>query len=151
MIPERCVHNILASWPVGVLSTWGRNVIHSVPVVFVAIDDEIISPVDGKPKSGKELQRVVDLERDSRFTLLLQHYSENWEELWWLRLNGHGKVETLRDEQHREKVTSALRRKYSQYSSVDVLDDSVRVLRLKVEHTSAWAWAGLDWLTGQFS
>lgn len=150
MIARNTVRRIVASWPVGVLSTWGKDSIHSVPVVFVAVDDEIYSPIDGKPKSGTRLQRIVDLERDARFTLLLQHYADDWNELWWLRLTGVGTVDTLRGSPLRERVLEGLHEKYSQYASTGVLTDSEQVLRLKVEKTAAWAYQGLDWLEAEF-
>lgn len=150
MITPNSVRRILASWPVGVLSTWGEASIHSVPVVFVPVDDILFSPIDGKPKAGSRLQRIVDLERDPRFTLLLQHYADDWKELWWLRLTGVGTVDTLRESPLRGRVLESLQDKYSQYISTDVLTDSEQVLRLQIEKTAAWAYQGLDWLEAQF-
>jgi hypothetical protein len=34
--------------------------------VFVVIDDEIVAPIDRKPKTGRVLARVRNIERDAR-------------------------------------------------------------------------------------
>jgi len=68
-----------------------------VPIVYVVLGDELWSPIDGKPKSGRELARVGNLRRDPRATLLLQHYDADWQRLWWLRLECEAEVVTIAD------------------------------------------------------
>lgn len=153
MVSTTTVNNILAAWPVGVLSTYGKGSIHSVPIVFVVVGNEIFSPVDGKPKSGKTLQRVMDLKRDPRFTLLVQHYEDDWRNLWWLRCTGEASVISTEelDDSRLGRIVAALREKYVQYDETAVLDDSRQMLRLAVRDTRAWAFEGLDWLEREFS
>jgi len=153
MIPTRVAYRILASWPVGVLSTYGKQAIHSVPIVFVVVDNELFSPIDGKPKSGKTLQRVRDIRRDPRFTLLLQHYDEDWRKLWWLRCTGEASVIATDelDDAALGNVVAALHDKYEQYKETAILHDAGQLLRLSVNETKAWAFAGLDRLEREFS
>lgn len=45
-------------------------------------------PVDTvKPKRTTELQRVRNLAADPRCALLVDHYSADWGELWWVRVS----------------------------------------------------------------
>lgn len=151
MISTATTNRILASWPVGVLSTYGKHAIHSVPIVFAVVGDGVFSPIDGKPKSGRRLQRVRDIERDPRYTLLLQHYDDDWRQLWWLRITGEARVVTgaeLDDGVYRD-VIAALRNKYVQYQETAVLDESGQLLHLSANDRTAWAFAGLEWLEQQ--
>jgi len=54
-----------------VMSTAGEDSIHSVPVVFAVVGNEIVSPIDHKPKSFKTLDRVRNLVRDDRVFLFV--------------------------------------------------------------------------------
>ena len=66
-----------------------------VPVVFAMLDDRrIISAVDHKPKSTSRLRRLADIERDERVGLLWQHYEDDWDRLWWVRMDGVARVLT---------------------------------------------------------
>jgi len=151
-ISDRAVENILGTWPVGVLSTYGRESIHSVPIVFVPVDGDVYTPVDGKPKSGRRLQRIVDIERDPRFTLLLQNYSEDWTELWWLRLSGRaGIVADDEADGSTERVVACLRAKYVPYEQTTVLAGAGELIRLTLSAQTAWAWQGVDWLERRFT
>jgi PPOX class probable F420-dependent enzyme len=50
---------------------------------------DVLVPVDTiKPKRTTELQRVRNLGADPRCTLLVEHYSDDWAELWWVRVSG---------------------------------------------------------------
>lgn len=64
-----------------------------VPVVFALLPDRrVVIPVDTvKPKRSSRLQRVVNVEHDSRCVLLVEHYEEDWSQLWWVRLHATAK------------------------------------------------------------
>jgi PPOX class probable F420-dependent enzyme len=74
----------------GVLGTvHGRRGVDVVPVVFVVHQGTIVVPIDTvKAKSGRRLQRLVNLEGDPRCTVLVDRYAEDWSELWWVRAHG---------------------------------------------------------------
>ncbi|MFL6205891.1 MAG: pyridoxamine 5'-phosphate oxidase family protein [Acidimicrobiales bacterium] len=60
-----------------------------VPVVFVVLDDRIVIPIDTvKPKAGPRLQRLRNLLVDARAVLLVEHYDDDWSQLWWVRAHG---------------------------------------------------------------
>jgi PPOX class probable F420-dependent enzyme len=88
--------------------------VDTVPVCFVADRSTVAIPVDRvKPKSSTRLQRVANLERDPRASLLCDRWDgRDWSRLWWVRASlrlatgpagGTGHVESL------------LRAKYPQY------------------------------------
>jgi len=74
----------------GVLGTVHRDRgVDAVPVVFVVRDGRIVIPIDTvKAKSGVRLQRLVNLAADARCVLLVDHYDDNWSQLWWVRVHG---------------------------------------------------------------
>lgn len=152
MISTQAVHRILDTWPVGVLSTFGPDDIDSVPVVFARVGDRLYSPIDGKPKRGTELQRIRNLERDDRYTLLLQHYDDDWRGLWWLKIAGTATVRATSELDHDLLVdlSQRLASKYPQYQTVDMFAGG-RVLELAIQASNAWAFRGDDWLARQFS
>lgn len=65
--------------------------VDAVPVVFVVANHQIIIPVDTvKAKSGARLQRLANLGADDRGVLLVDHYADDWTQLWWVRVHGRG-------------------------------------------------------------
>lgn len=66
----------------------GRQGPHIVPITFAIRGDEVISAVDHKPKRTKRLQRLINIEAYAAVTLLVDHYSDDWEQLWWVRADG---------------------------------------------------------------
>jgi PPOX class probable F420-dependent enzyme len=83
---ERTGHGVLAT----VHAARGVDV---VPVVFALEGGRIVVPVDTlKPKRSTDLQRVKNLEADPRCVLLVEHYSEDWDELWWVRIHAAGSL-----------------------------------------------------------
>ena len=103
-----------ASAPVARLATVtpeGRP--HVVPIVF-ALDGEVIyTAVDGKPKSTARLQRLANIEANPRVSILVDHYADDWSQLWWVRADG---VATVAAEGPKcARGLTLLRAKYPQY------------------------------------
>jgi PPOX class probable F420-dependent enzyme len=65
---------------------------HLVPVVFAASGDTVWLAIDAKPKRTTQLQRLTNLRREPRCALLVDHYEEDWDRLWWVRADGLGEV-----------------------------------------------------------
>ncbi|MDZ7732342.1 MAG: TIGR03668 family PPOX class F420-dependent oxidoreductase [Acidimicrobiia bacterium] len=61
-------------------------------MTFALDGDELVTVVDHKPKSTARLQRLVNIERDARVTVLVDHYADDWEALWWVRLRGRARI-----------------------------------------------------------
>jgi len=66
---------------------------HCLPVCFAVKRLELVSALDYKPKSGRRLQRVRNLERDPRATLLFDAWSEDWSEVGWVMVRGGARLE----------------------------------------------------------
>lgn len=86
---------------------------HIVPVVFAADADRIVTPIDWKPKTGRRLQRLINIEENASVSLLVQHYDEDWDQLWWIRADGEATIH-----EHGalfEEGVTTLETKYLQY------------------------------------
>ena len=106
---------------------------HLVPVVFALDGSDVVTSVDGKPKTGKLLARIENIARDPRVTLLAHHYEEDWSKLSWVRVDGNASLEDGGESFAR--ALNCLRGRYPQYESVDLTGP---VIRISVENTTTW-------------
>jgi PPOX class probable F420-dependent enzyme len=86
---------------------------HLVPIVFAVDDDTLYSAVDQKPKRSRTLRRIENARARPDVTVLVDHYEEDWNGLWWIRLRGRARV--LDSGAERERALALLRDKYAQY------------------------------------
>lgn len=115
-----------ASARVATLATIGLDgAPHLVPCVFVLTGDTLYTPVDAKPKSTRDLQRLRDIARDPRVSILIHEWHEDWRRLWWVRLDGRARVLPPGDELDRAR--DLLLAKYAQYRRGDELDPVIAV------------------------
>src|SRR4051812_1328952 len=96
------------------LATTGEDGPHLVPVVFAVVGDTLYSAVDGKPKTTRDLKRLRNIAADSRVSLLVDHYDEDWSMLWWVRVDGRATVHEVTSAVGTAAV-DALAAKYPQY------------------------------------
>lgn len=112
---------------------------HVVPVVFaVAADaegghDVVYTAVDAKPKSTRRLRRLANIESNPRVSLLVDHYADDWTQLWWVRVDGVATVHA--DGEVMDFGYRLLRAKYPQYQTVS-LDGPV--IAVAVQRWSNW-------------
>ena len=106
---------------------------HAVPVVFALVENEIVSPIDHKPKSGKVMARMRNLRRDPRATLLIDHWDEDWTRLAWLMVRGTAEL----DEDYPEDPLHALNGRYPQYEPDERHDT---LIRLRPTSLLWWSW-----------
>ncbi|MEV4007789.1 TIGR03668 family PPOX class F420-dependent oxidoreductase [Actinomadura sp. NPDC049753] len=84
---------LLTTVPVARLATVGEDARpHLVPVTFAVHRGAIYTAVDHKPKSTRELRRLADIRANPRVALLADHYEDDWDRLWWVRVDGHAAV-----------------------------------------------------------
>jgi PPOX class probable F420-dependent enzyme len=86
---------------------------HIVPCCFFLHNQTVYSAVDGKPKSTLALRRLENLRANGSCSLLVDHYSEDWTSLWWVRIDGIGRV--IDEGPEREFALGVLASKYDQY------------------------------------
>lgn len=86
---------------------------HLVPIVFVLLGDVLYSAVDAKPKSSRTLRRIENAGERPDVTVLVDHYEDDWTQLWWVRLRGSARV--LDGGEEAVRALTALAAKYEQY------------------------------------
>ena len=86
---------------------------HLVPIVFALVGDTLYTAVDAKPKRSRTLRRIENARERPDVTVLVDHYEDDWAQLWWVRLRGRGRVLDEGDEAAR--ALAALTAKYEQY------------------------------------
>lgn len=65
---------------------------HLVPVTFALDGDVVWWAVDAKPKRHRSLRRLDNIAAEPRVCLLVDHYAVDWDELWWVRVDGEAAV-----------------------------------------------------------
>ena len=83
---------------------------HVVPICFALDGDTLYSAVDAKPKSTRALRRLANIEANPKVEVVIDHYDEDWSQLWWVRLSGRAGVV-----QHDARGLELLCAKYPQY------------------------------------
>ena len=106
---------------------------HLVPVVFTLLDDVIYTAVDAKPKTTRRLRRLTNIEHDSRVSVLVDQYDDDWSQLWWVRADGRATVH--HDGAAVDTGHEALRAKYPQYQSVALTGP---VITIAVQRWTVW-------------
>jgi PPOX class probable F420-dependent enzyme len=86
---------------------------HVVVCCFAVEGDVAYTAVDAKPKTTRQLQRLRNLAAHPAASLLVDHYEEDWMALWWIRLDGDGRV-VQRGAEH-DRAIDRLCAKYDQY------------------------------------
>jgi PPOX class probable F420-dependent enzyme len=144
MIDDAQLARILDRWPVARLATSDTaGIPHLVPLVFCLHESAIYSPIDGKPKSSTQLKRLKNLEGNPNASLLLDHYEDDWQQLWWIRLDAVGEV-FRPDGETTDALEAALCAKYPQYLSTPLFKAEPLFVRLRWHRVSAWAPEGFD-------
>jgi PPOX class probable F420-dependent enzyme len=105
---------------------------HLVPVVFAVRDETIYSAVDAKPKRTSKLRRLANVTENPVVSLLVDHYEDDWDALWWVRADGRGRV-LEGDEPEARQAIGWLRERYPQQQATGA------VLAVDVERWTGWA------------
>jgi coenzyme F420-0:L-glutamate ligase/coenzyme F420-1:gamma-L-glutamate ligase len=112
------------------------------PVVFIAQQNGIIIPLDYKPKTidVKELRRVKNIEENPKVSFLVDHYDENWTNLWFVMMIGHAKLVQMNGKTERKikemrKIPDMFLKKYSQYTKIGI---GKTYIKLMIEKTIYW-------------
>jgi PPOX class probable F420-dependent enzyme len=106
---------------------------HLVPVVFALHHETVYTAVDAKRKSTQRLRRLANIEADPRVCLLVDHYADDWGQLWWVRADGMAAVHQSGDEM--AAGYAHLRQKYPQYQRLALEGPVVTV---GVHRWSSW-------------
>lgn len=108
---------------------------HLVPIVFVLLDEDggtIYHGVDAKPKRHTALRRLSNLDANPRASVLVDHYADDWDTLWWVRADGTARdVDPAGPEGHR-----AVRLLEARYPRFRLLG---RLIAVDVTRWSSWS------------
>jgi PPOX class probable F420-dependent enzyme len=108
---------------------------HLVPMVFVVLADIIYSVIDAKPKSGRPLRRLANVEHNARVSVLADHYDDDWSQLWWARADGTARILALTE----PAVLVALERLAERYPQYRLDPPPGPMLAIDVARWSGWA------------
>ncbi len=116
-----------------------RGAPHVIPVCFTLYRDALYSVLDLKPKrtSLTRLKRVKNILSNPQAALIVDHYQEDWQGLWYLLVTGT--ADLLVDGEERAGAIESLRSKYPQYQEMDIAENPV--IRLTPERVVSWGTA----------
>jgi PPOX class probable F420-dependent enzyme len=110
---------------------------HLVPVVFAVGGDSdhdvVYTAVDAKPKTTQRLRRLANIAANEQVSLLVDHYADDWTQLWWVRVDGVATIHAEGTAMH--TGYELLRAKYPQYQSVSL---NGPVIAVAVRRWSSW-------------
>lgn len=104
---------------------------HLVPVVLVSEGNHIYLPIDGKRKKPGRLKRMSNIERHPEVAILVDHYEEDWSQLWWVRVDAIASIVPL-PTAARNKFTE----KYRGYGHTEI---GIESIKLEVVNVQKWS------------
>ena len=107
---------------------------HVVVVTFALVGGNVVTAIDHKPKTTIRLQRLTNIEANPRASFLVDHYEDDWDRLWWVRIDGVASVHV--DGEIHSSAVEALVGKYEQYR---VNPPSGPVIAITQEGVTSWA------------
>jgi len=112
---------------------------HLVPICFALVGDGLVggvlySAVDHKPKRSARLRRLANVESTPDVCVLVDAYDEDWSRLWWVRLDGRGRV--VPDPDEAAVALDALGARYEQYAA---RPPSGPILAIDIGRWTSWS------------
>jgi PPOX class probable F420-dependent enzyme len=111
-----------------------------IPICYVFDGSSIYSPIDRKPKSvsAHGLKRVRNISENRNVSLVIDDYSDDWDELGYIQISGTAEVlEPVADRAtEHERAVKMLRKKYPQYESMDI--ERTPMIRIIPTGLKAW-------------
>lgn len=98
--------------------------------------DRLVMAVDHKPKRTTRLVRLANIAAQPEVSLLVDHYEEDWDLLWWVRADGRAVVLPPAGESPASAARVALlREKYAQHAE---RPPAGPVVEITVSRWSGW-------------
>jgi PPOX class probable F420-dependent enzyme len=109
-----------------------------VPVCYVFDGGCLYSPIDEKPKrvTGRQLQRVRNIEANPHVALVVDDYSPDWSQLAYLLISGRAVILEPDDSKaEHARAVALLREKYPQYRSMAIdRRPMIKITPTRVKH-----------------
>ncbi|KIH99713.1 F420-dependent protein [Streptomonospora alba] len=120
---------------------------HLVPVTFALLEgagqapDTVVVAIDNKPKRTTALRRLANIAANPQVCLLADEYSDDWEELWWVRADGRARiVEPGTDTQETpSEHRTAIRHLQERYGPYRDAPPTGPVIVIEVTRWSGWS------------
>jgi PPOX class probable F420-dependent enzyme len=115
----------------------GRGRPHVVPICYAFDGERLYSALDLKPKrvAGRALRRVRNITANPQVALVIDDYSEDWDALAWVLIEGEAGVLEA-EEEERARAETLLRAKYPQYRRL--LAAGCTILRIEPRKVIGW-------------
>ena len=110
---------------------------HVVPLCFALVGEVVYSAVDHKPKRSANLRRIDNIVATGSTSLVVDHFEEDWSALWWVRLDGIGRL--VEDEREAAVAMDALTAKYQQYQQRPPVG---AIVAIDVANWTGWSASG---------
>lgn len=107
---------------------------HVVPITFAFNGGRIYFAVDAKPKRTTNLKRLRNIAANPSVSVLFDNYDEDWDRLWWVRVDGTARV--IDDASEANRALDALVSRYPQYQRVR---PSGPVVAVSVDRMTGWS------------
>ena len=104
---------------------------HLVPVVLVSEGNHIYLPIDGKLKKPGTLKRLSNIELHPEVTLLVDHYEDDWSQLWWVRVDAIASIVPMPT-----AVRNKFTEKYTGYGHTEI---GIESIKLEVVNVQKWS------------
>jgi PPOX class probable F420-dependent enzyme len=113
---------------------------HVVPVCFAYDGHVFYSALDLKPKRvpPEQLARVRHIQAQPNVVVLIDHYEEDWAQLWYVMVRGTAKLLSPVDaKEELSKAHQMLRAKYPQYRG-SFLPEDAPIIRIVPRQITCW-------------
>lgn len=122
------------------------NLPDAMPIVLARDNDTLFSPIDGKPKSSSKLARIRNIQANGNTMLLIDHYSRDWEKLWWLKLVCVSHI--VFNPPNVNFYENILMEKYNQYETTEISYSSTdkTFIIFNIQLVKWWGFSGKDGL-----
>ncbi|HVG18809.1 MAG TPA: TIGR03668 family PPOX class F420-dependent oxidoreductase [Blastocatellia bacterium] len=110
-----------------------------VPVCYAFDSESVYSPIDEKPKAvaARRLKRVRNIEANPHVSLVIDDYSENWDQLQWVLITGLAEIILpLGGAGEHARAVALLRGKYPQYHSMAI--DERMIIKIIPTRVRRW-------------
>jgi PPOX class probable F420-dependent enzyme len=113
---------------------------HIVPVCFVYENQAIYIAIDHKPKrqTGYRLKRIRNILDNPQVAFLIDHYDEDWHQLYYVLLRGTATI--LESGAERQHVLTLLETKYLQYREQHLAGGTGLVIKIVPASVQRWSW-----------
>lgn len=113
---------------------------HLVPICFVYDGHAIYSAIDHKPKrrTGYGMKRIRNIVENPRVAFLIQHYEEDWQQLYYVLIRGTATI--LDSGLERQRALLLLEDKYVQYQERQLAQGNGLVIKIVPESLQRWGW-----------